>query len=308
MTDKILKAEQWVGLVKIAGREIPCAILPPDGLRVLSQNGVGFALGRVRGGLGASKSREDGGEKLPFFVAANALRPFISNELLEVLENPIPYRHGKGGGIALGIPATALSQVCDVWLKARDAGVLSKPQLNVAERADMLMRGWAHVGIIALIDEATGYQEVRDKLALQEILDKYLLKEYAAWAKRFPDEFYKQMFRLKGWQWRGMKVNRPSVVGHYTNDLVWNRLAPGVLEELRRRSPKDEKGNRKARHHQRLTQEIGVPALSHHLFATVGFMRAATTWDQFYRSMQRAFPKLNSTLFLNLPEPEAKPN
>jgi hypothetical protein len=160
------------------------------------------------------------------------------------------------------------------------------------------VRGLAHVGIIALVDEATGYQEVRDKLALQAILDKFLLKELAAWAKRFPDEFYQEMFRLRGWQWRGMKVNRPSVVGHYTNDLVYQRLAPGILDELQLRNPKDEKGNRAAKHHQWLTEDIGHPALSQHLYATIGFMRASSTWDQFYRMMQRAFPKKNTTMLL----------
>jgi hypothetical protein len=64
------------------------------------------------------------------------------------------------------------------------------------------MRGLAHVGIIALVDEATGYQDVRDRLALQAILDAYLRKELAAWAKRFPEEFYRQIFRLRDWQGR----------------------------------------------------------------------------------------------------------
>ena len=125
------------------------------------------------------------------------------------------------------------------------------------------------------------YQEIRDKKALQEILDRYLLKEFAAWAKRFPDEFYKQMFRLRGWQWRGMRVNRPSVVGKYTNDLIYQRLAPGVLEELQRRNPRDEKGNREGKHHQLLTPDLGIPALQNHLFATTKFMEASATWDQF---------------------------
>jgi hypothetical protein len=111
------------------------------------------------------------------------------------------------------------------------------------------MRALAHVGIIALVDEATGYQEVRDRLALQEILDKFLLKEFATWAKTFPDEFYKEIFRLHGWQWRGMKVNRPQIVAHYTKDLVYARLAPGILAELEKRNPKDERGYRKAKHH-----------------------------------------------------------
>jgi len=166
------------------------------------------------------------------------------------------------------------------------------------------MRGLAHVGIAALIDEVTGYQPIRDHLALQAILDKFLLKEFATWAKRFPDEFYQEMFRLKGWQWRGMKVNRPSVVGHYTNDLVYQRLAPGILSKLRELNPKDEKGNRKVRFQQFLTDDIGVPALQQHLFATMGFMRASTTWDQLYRMMQRAFPKLNHTMLLPFPEPD----
>jgi hypothetical protein len=132
---------------------------------------------------------------------------------------------------------------------------------NIYEKCKLLIRAFAVVGITALIDEATGYQETRDRLALQAILDKFLRKEFAAWAKRFPDEFYQEMFRLRGWQWKGMKVNRPSVVGHYTNDLVYERLAPGVLEELQRRNPRDEKGHRATKHHQWLTEDIGNPAL-----------------------------------------------
>ncbi len=65
---------------------------------------------------------------------------------------------------------------------------------RIAKAASLLIRGLAYVGIVALVDEATGYQEVRDKRALQSILDKYLRKELAAWAKRFPDEFCKEMF------------------------------------------------------------------------------------------------------------------
>ena len=75
---------------------------------------------------------------------------------------------------------------------------------------ELLMRGLAHVGIIALVDEATGFQQIRDRDALQAILDAYLRKELAAWAKRFPDEFYQQIFRLRGWQWKGMKIQTAS--------------------------------------------------------------------------------------------------
>jgi len=289
--------------IKIGDAEIECAVLE-NGVRVLSQRRFTQALGAPSGGAAFQRRAQEGVADLPIFLAYKRLKPFIDEELAASLKSPIEYFPKHGGRSALGIKAELIPAVCDVWLKARDADILTRRQMVIARKADLLMRGLAHVGIAALVDEATGYQTLRDSEALQQILDKYLRKEYAAWAKRFPDEFYKEMFRLRGWQWRGMHVNRPSVVGKFTNDLVYQRLAPGILEELQRRNPKDEKGQREGKHHQLLTDDMGVPALQQHLFATVGFMRASTTWDQFYRMMQRAFPKLNSTLFLNFPEPD----
>src|ERR1022692_1808813 len=290
-----------LGKLRIGGLELECAVLE-GGTRVLSQRTFTRAVGAPSGGAAFKRRSEEGVADLPIFVAYERLKPFIDAELAASLSSPIEYIPKHGGRSALGIKAELVPDVCEVWLNARDAGVLTERQKRIALQADILMRGLAHVGIIALVDEATGYQEIRDKRILQEILDKYLLKEFATWAKRFPDEFYKQMFRLRGWQWRGMKVNRPSVVGKYTNDLVYQRLAPGVLEELQKRNPKDEKGNREGKHHQLLTPDLGIPALQNHLFATTKFMEASATWDQFYRSMQRAFPKLNSNLELNFPE------
>src|SRR5206468_6981574 len=102
------------------------------------------------------------------------------------------------------------------------------------------------------------YQEFRDRHALQALLDRYLRKELAAWAQRFPDEFYQNIFRLRNWEWKGMSVNRPWIVGKLTKDIVYARLAPGIIKELEQRNPMDEKGHRKARHHQWLTEdEIG---------------------------------------------------
>ena len=185
-------------------------------------------------------------------------------------------------------------------MDAKNAGVLKPVQMSTAKAAEVLVRALAQTGIIALVDEATGYQEVRDRLALQAILDRFLRKEFAAWAKRFPDEFYREIFRLKGWQWRGMKVNRPQVVAHYTRDVVYARLAPGVLRELEERNPRDERGNRRAKHHQWLTEDVGHPALAQHLYAVIGLMRIADDWDEFKRYADRAYPKRKDTMQLPL--------
>jgi hypothetical protein len=284
------------GTLTLGDVSIPCAVLE-DGTRVLSRRGVNVALGRGRGG---SEYRQDGGAELPGFVAAANLSPFVSSELAAALAKPIEYLPGHGGRSAFGLEASCLPMLCDVWLEARKAGVLTRRQSRVAIQAEMLIRALAQVGIVALVDEATGYQELRDKKALQALLDKYLRKELAAWAKRFPDEFYKEMFRLRGWRWPVPSARRPGAVGNYTNDLVYERLAPGILEQLEARNPKDERGNRKGRHHQLLTDDVGHPALSQHLHAVIGLMRASSGWDQFYRMINRAFPKKGATMELAL--------
>lgn len=301
MTHKIPKATHE-GTLHIGDIAIPCAVLE-DGRRVLTQSGFMKALGRARQAKG--RQYYDADVNMPAFLTAKNLKQFVSSDLA-VTSTQIEFQRA-GAGRAYGYPAEILPKVCDVFLDADDADALAPNQKHIAARAKILMRGLAHVGIVALVDEATGYQEVRDRKALQAILDAYLRKELAAWAKRFPDEFYQQMFRLKGWQWKGMSVNRPSVVGKYTNDLVYERLTPGILEELEHRNPKDEKGKRANRHHQWLTEDVGHPALAQHLHAVIGFMRASSAWDQFYRLMQRAFPKKGNTIELPLSDKKGEP-
>jgi hypothetical protein len=178
--------------------------------------------------------------------------------------------------------------------------IASEDEKQRAEIAERILVSIANVGLVALIDEATGFQSLRPRDALQVLLDKYLRRELAAWAKRFPDEFYIELFRLKGWEWKGMKINRPQVVGYYTRDIIYERLAPGLLEELESRNPTDEAGERLARHHQWLTPDVGHPALAQHIHAVLGLMRASGNWPAFRRLLDRAFPKRGSTLELPL--------
>jgi hypothetical protein len=163
----------------------------------------------------------------------------------------------------------------------------------------MLSRGLQELGIIGLVDEATGFQKTRDREALQEILDRYLRRELAAWAKRFPDEFYQHIFRLRGWKWHGRSGNPPQVVASYTKDIVYARLTPQILEELERRNP-IEGGRRKGAHHRWLTDDVGHPALAQHLHAVVTLMRVSKNWNQFKLMLDIAHPKRGDTLQLPL--------
>ena len=298
MMDKLLKVS-YPGTLKIGDIKIPCAVLE-DGTRVLRERSVAKALGKKGSGSHWQKKRSS--EKsalLPEYISYKNLEAFIDEETRENLMKPILYVM-KSGNQAQGIKATLLSEICNIWLKAREKGALTKSQEITAQKAEILLRGFAKIGIIALVDEATGYQKIRDKIALQEILDKYLRKEFAKWAKRFPDQFYMEMFKLKGWQWKGMSVNRPSLVGKYTDDIVYRRLAPGVRNELRRLNPKDEKGQRTQKHHQWLTEDIGIPTLTKHLDGVMVLMKAAQDWESFKRMLARAFPKYGEQLSFEL--------
>lgn len=275
------------GPLQIGKTTIPCAVLE-DGTRVLSRVGFLRAIGRT--GKAKGGRRYDKESQVPVFLTAENLKPFIPEELL-TNSTPVPYRPATGGAVAMGYRADLLPEVCHVFTDAAQAGVLRANQLHIAEVCRLLIRGFSKVGITAMVDEATGYQEVRDRLALQKILDAFLTKELAAWAKRFPDEFYKEVFRLRGWEWSPDNVRRPVQVGKDTKDLVYERMAPRLVHELEGRNPKDDRGHRKAKHHQWLTEDVGHPALAQHLHAVIALMRASDSWPEFKALINRALPK-----------------
>lgn len=302
MEEKLPKATHQ-GVLTIGAVRIPCAVLD-DGTRVLRERSIAKALRKKGGGAHWKRKRllEDGA-LFPEYVSAKNIEKFIDNDIKETLLNPITYLTKMGKQVG-GIEATLLSEICNIWLKARENGALSSAQEKTAKQAEILMRGFAHVGIVALVDEATGYQEIRDRLALQAILDKYVTDEWAKWTRTFPDEFYKQLFRLKGIDYPPLKINKPSYVGHWTNDIVYSRLAPGVLKTLREKNPRRASGHRARRHHQHLTRDLGHPILTEHLSNTTFLMRGCTKWSDFKRKLNRAMPKYGDTIELNIDEPE----
>lgn len=281
--------------LQLGGTDIQCFVLE-DETRVLTQADFLGALGRHR----KANVRNEGGEdRLPAILQGKSIYPFISEDLKEK-SRPVAFRM-PSGVVASGYRAEILPMVCEVYLRARDADVLPPNQRHVAVQADILMRALAHVGIIALVDEATGYQDVRARHALNEILEQFISEELRKWVKTFPDEFYRQMFRLRGWEWKPQSIKqRPGVVGNYTNDLVYERLAPGVLDELRRKNPRLPTGSRRHKHHQWLTEDVGDPRLREHLASVITLMKASSDWGQFRRLVDRALPRFGSTIEMQL--------
>jgi hypothetical protein len=299
--DKPLPKATNAGFLPIGELKIPVFVLE-DGTRLMTQRGLQTTVGMGTGG-GTS-----GAHRIAQFVQKIEDKLSISNDLSARMKSPVLFMPLRGNNPAYGNEATNLIDLCELILKARDKGILTASQERYADTADIVIRSFAKVGIIAVIDEVTGYQEIRPKDALEAFLQKLVAKELAAWAKKFPDEFYQNIYKLKGWPWPGMKKNRYSVVARYTTDLVYERIAPGLIEDLRRKSPPNEKGQRPNKLHQWLTEEIGNPMLAQHLHSLIMFQRLAISsgfgWNRFVKMVDRVLPRLGNTLEIPFPDEE----
>jgi hypothetical protein len=290
----------FTGEIRIGDSTIPCAVLD-DGTRLLTQEGFLKAIGRS-GKPAAGRGSKF--EELPPFLALDNLKEFIDKEL-ESSTYPIVFQPPVGSR-AYGYQAKLLPMVCEVYLRARDAGVLLKAQEKFAVACDILIRGLAHVGITALVDEATGYQDFRQRDALARILEAFVAKELRPWIQTFPSEFYRELFRLRDLEYPTASVRRPQYFGVLTNDIVYKRLAPGVLRELKRVTERSDSGRHKHRLFQHLTSNIGYPKLREHLGAVVAVMRLSKTWVDFMWNLDRLYPKYGDTLMLPFEEYDQK--
>jgi P63C domain len=288
--------------IKIGEIKIPCAIVEGNNgeepRRVLAEYGILNAiLGEASGASKRKKkAMEMEGAHTPIFLAPGQLKPFINNNLNDkLLLARIEYVDGKK--IAFGYDARILPIVCDIWLKAREAGALQQQQLDKAQKAEIVMRGLAHVGIIALVDEATGYQSVRAKDSLAKILEAFVAKELRPYVSKFPPEYYSQIFRLRGLAFPSGTVKRPSYFGHITNDVIYRRLAPFIWAELKEKAKK-ETAIKKPHLHRYLTHDVGDPRLQKVLDKVVTVMELSDSWQEFKAKLDRILPAYNDTMQL----------
>lgn len=284
-------ANRWEsrGELPIGGYRVRCYVTP-DERRLISETDFHLLFG-FRG--------RNAREKVRSIIDSPYLRSASMEALRKTISSPIKLM-GPEGEIIYAYEGEIIVDYCRAIMDIRRIKGLPDWAMIYAEAAEMIVASVAKVGIAALIDEATGHQSRRHREALQRLLARYFREEYAAWTKRFPDWFYEELFRLKGWRWNALSTKRPSVVGKITKDIVYARLESGVLEELERRNPVSENGRRSQKHHQWLSDDTGHPALDTHFYALKGLMRAHNGWEKFYHTLQLAFPKRNECIQLEL--------
>lgn len=290
MSDRVLIKATHEGKLNIGELEISCAVLNNE-TRIISRNAVFKAFGRTKRGRAKGEVRVP---NMPSFIDANNLQPFVNDELSHELKQ-IDFIDLNGKPDS-GYNALILPMLCKVYLDARAARVLKKAQEPLARASEILLLGLSNVGIIALVDEATGYQEARDKSALQEFLSKFIKEQRGIYVKTYPDEFFEAIFKMRHLTWSiANKGKKPQYIGHYINNFVYSRIAPNVLNELRKVNPKDQSGKRKGKHTQHIDIDYGHPKLKEHLSILTAFARASGyNWTNWERMVNRALPKFDA--------------
>lgn len=287
--------------LSIGEAKIPCYVLE-DGRRVLTRAGLQAGIG-----MSASGAVKAGEQRLALFVAGLSERaqnedPVFAERctaLSAQLSAPIRFKAPGQNSAWLGYEATILADLCDAILAARAGGYLTRLQDHFAVQAEVLVRGFARVGIIALVDEVTGFQRDRAKDALAKILEAWVAKALQPYVRAFPADYYEELFRLRGLPYPppANPSFRPQYFGVLTNDIVYERLAPGLLDELKKQASKDEK---KAHLHRRLTQEVGHPKLREHIASVVTAMKLSSDYPDFIAKLNRIHPRLGDTVPLDL--------
>jgi hypothetical protein len=278
-----LPEAQYPGVLVIGELEIPVYVLN-DGRRVISRTGALTVLaGR-------------GGGNLECYLRVATLKPYVPADLAgNMIQFTMP---GVVNKIVFGLSAEAFLDVCRAYMRAREDGALTDRQTEIAIKSGMFLAACANVGLIALIDEVTGFQYLREQDALQVKLKLFLEDEMRKWEKTFPDELWKEFGRLTNW--RGQLHQRPKYWGHLVMELIYEYLDPDVGEWLRKNAPKPQHAQN---YHHWMSGQYGLKKLIEHIWMVIGMASACETMAELKRKMAEKYGRIPIQYTLFLPPP-----
>lgn len=173
------------GILIIGDVEADCYVLDTTE-RVLSQRGLAHLL------LGGGHKRGDFGQYLERI-------PFENNGLASESEVAINFpiiKFWAQGNVGNGYNSDTIINILEAYSNALANGWLRKNQMHIGARAVKIQSSLARLGIVAVIDEATGYQAVREKNDLEVRLAFYLREKPREYEKRYPDEMRIEAIRI----------------------------------------------------------------------------------------------------------------
>lgn len=287
----VVPEARWPGVLAIGDMDLPVYVLD-DGRRVISRSGaISVLIGPERGG------------NLEQYLAVQPIRERLPRDLsAQIVKFNLP---GVVNRTVRGMNAETFLEICRAYARARDDGALkTETQATIAIRAGMFLAACAKVGLIALIDEATGYQYERAQDALRLKLKLYLEDEMRKWEKTFPDELWREFGRLTNWP--GLLHQRPKYWGKLVMELIYEYLDPDVTDWLRKNAPRPQHGQN---YHQWLSSQYGLKKLIEHLWMVIGMASACHTIGELKMKMAEKYGRMpiQYTMYLGPPTPEAPP-
>ena len=275
------------GFMHVGDVDLECYVLE-DGRRVFNKKGMAKAIGL----------KSEGGNVFLRTINSKGVGSELGKNLLEKIENPIYFKYLRSDPNH-AYEADVLVDVCKAIKRAYENDKLTKTQENIYQKANILLNAFAKVGVVALIDEATGYQTQRSPDALRLLVQQYLEDEKREWQKEFPDEYYSELNRIYGSQNTTVKKsgtiiqNRPQHFANFTRDYVYHPLENGaVLEELDKLNPKlDGKGTRRDRFHQHLSNSYGIEKLRLQVREVMTLLKVSDTVTEFKKLFKKRFPR-----------------
>jgi hypothetical protein len=256
------------GKLAIGGTEFSVYVLD-NGKRVMAQREVVRVLtGNLKGGLDRY---------------LQGLVPYVDPE--KIREQTVQFRIPGTGNRGTGYDATILLDICDGYLRAREENALASNQLDLAKQAEIITRACAKVGIIALIDEATGYQAFRKKRELQLKLQAFIAEDMQEWALMFPQEFWFELARLEGVHYSPR--SRPLRWGKYIMAFVYDAVDKDVGKRLREKNPDP---HFKQNHHQWL-KDFGKQKVHDQIERVITIMKLCDDMEDFKQKFSKVFKK-----------------
>jgi hypothetical protein len=262
------------------GIDVDCYVLNDDRkTAVVSQRGMGAALGLVAGGLA-----------LPRFLSGAKISPYVGAELITKLGNPLIFQ-GPSVGLNVGSPrihgydVTILIDICKAIIRAESEGKLLSRQSSIAKQAHIILNASAKAGIKGLVYALSGYDASREEVV--EAFKFFVREEAREYEKEFPDQLYREWYRL--YKLPKPERNRPWKFMHLTIKQVYRPLAKsnGKILQLTE-SGREISGKRHARLHQFLS-EIGVKALRQHLGQLLGIAQVSRDQAEYEKHITQIF-------------------
>ena len=277
-----LPEAQYPGVLNFGGTEIPVYVLS-NGQRVIARVAATEYLSDIK----------RGGD-LESYIRVASLQPFLN--LDAVLARMVTFKLKDVEMLpqeVKGLPSDVFIEICQAYVRGLEASkeensavTFTVKQEQIAIRAGMFLAACAKVGLDALIDEATGYQSVRQEDALRIKLRLYLEEEMRKWEKTFPDQLWEQFGRLTNW--KGRLHQRPKYWGNLVMDLIYQYLDPDVAEWLRKNAPNPMKGQN---YHQWLSGQYGLKRLIEHIWKVIGIANTCQDIEELRYKMAEIFGK-----------------